>query len=64
MSIEEAEKVLQDMGAMVLASNLDTTNLKPEEIENLQTGVVIKTDPELGSEYTQREDNYIILYYY
>lgn len=64
MSIEEAEKVLQDMGAMVLASNLDTTNLKPEEIENLQTGIVIKTDPELGSEYTQREDNYIILYYY
>ncbi len=64
MSIEEAEKVLQDMGAMVLASNLDTTNLKQEEIENLQTGVVIKTDPELGSEYTQREDNYIILYYY
>lgn len=64
MSIEEAEKVLQDMGAMVLASNLDTTNLTPEEIENLQTGVVIKTDPELGSEYTQREDNYIILYYY
>lgn len=64
LSIEEAEKVLQDMGAMVLASNLDTTNLKPEEIENLQTGVVIKTDPELGSEYTQREDNYIILYYY
>lgn len=64
MSIEEAEKVLQDMGAMVLASNLDTTNLTPEEIENLQTGVVIKTDPELGSKYTQREDNYIILYYY
>ena len=64
MSIEEAEKVLQDMGAMVLASNLDTTNLTPEEIENLQTGVVIKTDPELGNEYTQREDNYIILYYY
>ena len=64
MSIEEAEKVLQDMGAMVLASNLDTTNLKPEEIENLQTGVVIKTDPELGSEYTQREDNSIILYDY
>ena len=64
MSIEEAEKVLQDMGAMVLASNLDTTNLTSEEIENLQTGVVIKTDPELGSEYTQREDNYIILYYY
>ena len=64
MSIEEAEKVLQDMGAMVLASNLDTTNLTPEEIANLQTGVVIKTDPELGSEYTQREDNYIILYYY
>ena len=64
ISIEEAEKVLQDMGAMVLASNLDTTNLTPEEIENLQIGVVIKTDPELGSEYTQREDNYIILYYY
>ena len=64
MSIEEAEKVLQDMGAMVLASNLDTTNLTSEEIDNLQSGVVIKTDPELGSEYTQREDNYIILYYY
>lgn len=64
MTIEEAETILQDMGAMVLTSNLDTSSLTETEIENLQTGIVIKTSPELGSEYTQKEDNYIILYYY
>ncbi len=64
MTIEEATQVLQDLGANVLASNLDTSGLSETEIENLKTGVVIKTDPELGSEYTQKEDNYIILYYY
>ncbi len=64
MTIEEAEQVLQELGANVLASNLDTSSLSETEIANLQTGVVIKTEPELGSEYTQREDNYVILYYY
>ena len=64
MTIEEAELVLQELGANVLASNLDTSSLSETEIANLQTGVVIKTEPELGSEYTQREDNYVILYYY
>ncbi len=64
MTIEEAEQVLQELGANVLASNLDTSSLSETEIANLKTGVVIKTEPELGSEYTQREDNYVILYYY
>lgn len=64
MSIDEASALLNGMGAEVLTSNLDTTNLTPTEIANLQTGIVIKSDPDIGSEYTQREDNYIILFYY
>ena len=34
------------------------------EISNLETGIVMKSDPEFGQEYTQKEDNYVILYYY
>ena len=48
----------------VLKSNLDTTGLSDNEIANLKTGVVISVDPQEGDSYTQREDNYVILYYY
>ena len=64
LPLEEAERILEGLGAEVLTSNLDTTNLSETEIANLQTGIVIKCDPDVGSEYTQREDNYVLLYYY
>ncbi|MGN1390333.1 MAG: Stk1 family PASTA domain-containing Ser/Thr kinase [Bulleidia sp.] len=63
-TIEEATAELEALGVKVLTSNLDTSSLTEEEIGNLQTGVVISSDPQAGSEFTQREDNYVILYYY
>ena len=64
MPVEEASKMLEALGVEVFSSTLDTTGLSEEEIANLNTGVVIRSDPEAGSEYTQREDNYVVLYYY
>ncbi len=64
MAVEEASKMLEALGVEVFSSTLDTTGLSEEEIANLNTGVVIRSDPEAGSEYTQREDNYVVLYYY
>lgn len=63
-TIDEATAELEALGVQVRISNLDTTALTEEEIANLETGVVIKCDPDIGSEYTQKEDNYVILYYY
>ncbi|MBQ9048533.1 MAG: Stk1 family PASTA domain-containing Ser/Thr kinase [Solobacterium sp.] len=64
MPIEDAERTLTEMGARVFTSPLDDSSLSEEEKENLARGVVIKCDPEFGTAYTQREDNYIILFYY
>ncbi len=64
MPINEAEALLNGMGANVLFSDLDKSGLSDVEIANLETGVVIKSDPEIGQEYTQRDDNYVILFYY
>ena len=62
--IDEAVQELEDLKVQVLTSNLDTTGLSDNEIANLKTGVVISVDPQEGDSYTQREDNYVILYYY
>lgn len=64
LPLNEAEAILNELGARVLFSNLDTTGLSELEISNLETGIVMKSDPEFGQEYTQKEDNYVILYYY
>jgi beta-lactam-binding protein with PASTA domain len=64
MLVEEASQLLESMGVEVFSSNLDTTGLSEEEIANLNTGVVIRSDPEAGSEYTQKDDTYVVLYYY
>ena len=64
MPVEDAASILEAMGVEVFSSTLDTSNLSEEEIANLNTGVVIRSDPEAGSEYTQREENYVVLYYY
>ncbi|NCB33323.1 MAG: Stk1 family PASTA domain-containing Ser/Thr kinase [Erysipelotrichia bacterium] len=62
--IEEAVSELEEMGLTVLTSNLDTTGLSETEIANLKTGIVIKCDPEMGTEYTQTDTNHVILYCY
>ena len=64
MPVEDAASILEAMGVEVFSSTLDTSNLSEEEIANLNTGVVIRSDPDAGSEYTQREENYVVLYYY
>lgn len=61
--VNEAIAQLEELGVVVRTSNRDTTQMSQEEIDNLQNGV-IESDPPAGSEYTQREDNYVILYYY
>ncbi len=64
MPVEDASSILEAMGVEVFSSTLDTTDLSEEEIASLNTGVVIRCDPDAGSEYTQKEDNYVVLYYY
>ncbi len=64
MAVDEAATLLEGMGVRVLTSNLDYSSLPQEQVDNLQFGIVIKSDPEMGSEYTQREDNYITLFFY
>lgn len=64
MMIEDAKTTLESLGAEVMLSTLDTSNLTDEEKANLSYGVVIDTSPALGSAYTQEEGTYIILYYY
>lgn len=64
LPIEEATAQLEALNVKVVTSNLDVSGLSTDEIANLKTGVVISVEPEGGSEYTQRDDNYVILYYY
>ncbi|MBQ9154393.1 MAG: Stk1 family PASTA domain-containing Ser/Thr kinase [Solobacterium sp.] len=63
-AIADAVTRLEGLGARVLTSNLDPSGLSEEELAALDYGVVIRSEPEIGSEYTQEEDNYVILYYY
>ncbi len=62
--IDEAVAQLQAMHLTVHASNIDVTSMSQEELDQLQVGVVIRSDPEPGTQYTQKETNYIVLYYY
>ena len=52
------------MGAVVRTSNRDTTQMSQEELDSITPGVVISCDPAYGTSYTQKENNYITLYYY
>lgn len=64
MSIEDATKTLQEMGADVMLSVLDTSTMSEEEKANLNTGVVIQTTPAAGTEYTQEDGSVVVIYYY
>ncbi len=63
-TLADATYILESLGARVVHSVVDDNGLTDEEREALTRGVVIRSEPEIGSEYTQEEDNYVILYYY
>ncbi|MDO4413789.1 MAG: Stk1 family PASTA domain-containing Ser/Thr kinase [Erysipelotrichaceae bacterium] len=62
--INDATAELEAMGIAVRTSNMDISGMTQEEIDQLQFGVVISSDPAVGTPYTQKDDNYVILYYY
>lgn len=62
--INTAQNELENMGVEVRTSNRDTSQMTQEELDSLTIGVVISSDPAAGTSYTQKEDNYITLYYY
>lgn len=61
--VSTAVSELEAMGAEVRTSNRDISQMSDEEIAELPSGV-IESDPAAGTSYTQREDNFITLYYY
>lgn len=64
MNIDEARILLEGMGLQVVLSNLDTSGLSQEEIDNLTTGIVIRSNPEINQSYVQTDSSYVTLYYY
>ncbi|MFV0479079.1 MAG: Stk1 family PASTA domain-containing Ser/Thr kinase [Anaerorhabdus sp.] len=63
-TVEEAQAMLEELGAEVMLSTMDTSTMSEDEKSFLDYGVVIETSPSIGSTYTQEEGTYIILYYY
>lgn len=62
--LNEAKQQLESMGLRVDVRNRDTSGMSQSELDGLKWGVVISSDPSPGSTYVQRENNYIVLYYY
>lgn len=62
--IEEATAQLEAMGVSVVRAHRDTSSLPQSEIDKIKVGTVIETMPAAGSEYTQKKDSYVTLYFY
>ena len=62
--IDAAVAELEAMKVTVHTSNIDISQMSQEQIDLLQVGVVIRSDPGPGSVYTQKETNFVVLYYY
>lgn len=62
--IEEATSQLEAMGVTVVRAHRDTSALSQSEIDKIKVGTVIETMPTAGSEYTQKKDSYVTLYFY
>lgn len=62
--IEEATVQLEAMGVNVVRAHRDTSSLPQSEIDKIKVGTVIETMPAAGSEYTQKKDSYVTLYFY
>ena len=62
--VEEATSQLEAMGITVVRAHRDTSALSQSEIDKIKVGTVIETMPAAGSEYTQKKDSYVTLYFY
>ena len=62
--IEEATSQLEAMGVTVVRAHRDTSALSQSEIDKIKVGTVIEMMPAAGSEYTQKKDSYVTLYFY
>lgn len=62
--IEQAKSQLEMLGGVVTLSALSTDGLTDEEVQALERGVVIDTNPAIGSLYIQNYGLSITIYYY
>lgn len=62
--LSSATAELEALGIDVRTETLDTSSLSQDEKDEITYGVVIRCSPNAGTEYTQRKDNYVTLYYY
>lgn len=62
--IETAKNSLENDGIKVILEKLPTDEMTPEELDKIETGVVIKQTPEAYTTYRQEGNNVVILYYY
>lgn len=62
--LNDAKEQLEGMNVRVDVRNRDTAGMSQQEIDELQFGVVISSEPSPGSTYVQRENNYVVLFYY
>lgn len=63
-NVEDAKKQLELQGIKVVLSKFDISKYTEFEISQLVFGVVIKTDPMMGSSYVQTETSVLTIYYY
>lgn len=63
-TVDDAYEQLTEMGIKVLTSTLDSSTLSEDELKDIQYGTVVRSDPSVGSSYTQKDGNYVVLYYY
>ena len=66
MDVNAASSFLDDCGIKYVIEKADVNSLElsEEEIADLVTGQVVKTDPAGGTSYIQTKDAYVTLYYY
>lgn len=62
--LSDAKTELENLGITVFTEALDTSTLTQSQKDEITYGVVISCDPTPGSQYTQRKNNYVTLYYY
>lgn len=65
-SISEATSELEALGIVVRTSNRDTTKMTQAQLDAIKGkfGQVIECSPAAGTSYTQRENNFVTLYFY
>ncbi len=64
MRVDEASRMIEDLGLKVTLTQLSTEGLSEEELAEIEYNVVESISPGVGSLYIQYEDSSIILYYY